>query len=423
MRDQLPQTEHKTREAAQAQSAGGSDGNGKTCRTEAQENSTARKLDKRYEHVGRASTNPNKRSDRTDDGKVTSHAYAERSRATRGAANPKGFVPTQQLKTRKISQQYIDIDYHHPLEDVLDRWITRKVLGYISRRRPGRKTLIEEILESYDNPAAPLSQRLLYWPIHKFIDRMRGSVPAATLRERLVKHRATLRGLVLTARSVAEFGLRVPQRFSGPLFVVWNFTNRCNLKCRHCYQDSEHKCLPEELTLKEKLAVIDHLAEEYVPMVAFAGGEPTICPDLIPVLKRCQQHGIHTTLATNGVLITPEFAAKLADAGCKYIEISLDSVHPERHDEFRGIPGMWHRTVRGMRNVVAQEGLRLGVAMCVTRWNYDEVEDMLQFAVDMGASCFAHFNFIPVGRGLEMVEGDITPAQREKLLMTLNKWM
>ena len=44
-------------------------------------------------------------------------------------------------------------------------------------------------------------------------------------------------------------------------------------------------------------------------------------------------------------------------------------------------------------------------------------------AVEIGASCLAHFNFIPVGRGLEMVEDDLTPGQREQLLETLNRWM
>jgi len=41
----------------------------------------------------------------------------------------------------------------------------------------------------------------------------------------------------------------------------------------------------------------------------------------------------------------------------------------------------------------------------------------------MGASCLAHFNFIPVGRGLQMAEGDLNPRQREALLRTLNEWM
>jgi radical SAM protein with 4Fe4S-binding SPASM domain len=48
---------------------------------------------------------------------------------------------------------------------------------------------------------------------------------------------------------------------------------------------------------------------------------------------------------------------------------------------------------------------------------------MIAFAEDLGASCFAHFNFIPVGRGLKMVSGDITPDQREELLGILNEKM
>jgi radical SAM protein with 4Fe4S-binding SPASM domain len=133
---------------------------------------------------------------------------------------------------------------------------------------------------------------------------------------------------------------------------------------------------------------------------------------------------MHLTVATNGTTMTPERASRLREAGLRYVEISLDSVDPARHDAFRGQPGLWEKTVAGARNVVATEGLRLGIAMCVHQGNIHEVRDMLRFAEeDLGASCFAHFNFIPVGRGLEMVEGDITPDQREELLAILNEKM
>jgi radical SAM protein with 4Fe4S-binding SPASM domain len=227
----------------------------------------------------------------------------------------------------------------------------------------------------------------------------------------------------VVARSVAEFGLTVPQRFVAPLFAVWNFTNRCNLACRHCYQDSEHNTLDNELTLAEKLDTIDQLGENHLPMLAFSGGEPTISKDLLPALRRAKQWGMHTTLATNGTTITAKLAARLAEAGLRYVEISLDSVDAERHDAFRGIRGMWERAVRGARNVVATEGLRLGIAMCVHQGNFHEVGEMIRFAEDLGAGCFAHFNFIPVGRGLKMVAGDITPQQREELLAMLNAKM
>jgi radical SAM protein with 4Fe4S-binding SPASM domain len=389
-------------------------------RTEAEEHTTAARIGKQYAHSGAVSANPDKYSSRRDDGYVDSHAYANRSRFLRGMAEPGAAGGNGRAAPRR---KYIDLNFHHPLEDWLDKRYIQKLLGYISRTRASGKTMIEEIIESYANPGAPLAHRVAYWPFHKFIQRIKGSVTDETFRRRVGEHISTVRGLVATARSVAEFGLTLPQRFSAPLFSVWNFTNRCNLRCKHCYQDSEHNALPDELTLAEKLDLVDQMAEQYVPMIAFAGGEPTICKDLLPVLGHCQQYGIHTTVASHGGTITPKMAARLAEAGVKYVEVSLDSVHPAKHDAFRGQPGMWHRTVQGMGNVVKQEGMRLGVAMCVHQGNFDELEDMLQFAVDLGASCFAHFNFIPVGRGLNMAECDLSPPQREWLLRTLNTWM
>jgi radical SAM protein with 4Fe4S-binding SPASM domain len=262
-----------------------------------------------------------------------------------------------------------------------------------------------------------------FWLAHRVIDHLRGGATRQTVRTRLVEHAPTVRGLVLTVRSVAEFGLTLPQRFSSPLFCVWNFTNRCNLQCRHCYQNAAKSAGAGELTLEEKLDVVDQLGRMYVPMLALAGGEPTMSPDLLPVLKRAQTYGMHTTIATNGTTMTPRLAEDLAAAGVRYVEISLDSVDPARHDAFRGQEGMWQRSVAGMRTVVAAPGLRLGVAMCVHRGNVHEVRAMLDFAISLGAGCFAHFNFIPVGRGLKMVEGDLTPRQHEELLSLLNQYM
>ncbi len=315
-----------------------------------------------------------------------------------------------------------EMNYHHPLEDYLGTWPFRRLLRRLSVEGKNG-TALERIISSYRNPNAPFIQRLKYFPVHLFIDRMRGSVPAETFRERLASHAPTVRGLVIVARSVAEFGLTTPQKFSAPLFAVWNLTNRCNLQCQHCYQSSDKNALVDELTLDEKLAVVDQMGSAHMPMLALSGGEPTISPDLLPVIRRAKQYKMHTTIATNGTMITEKLAGELVDAGLRYVEISLDSTDPARHDAFRGVPGMWEKAVRGAKIVVATEGLRLGIAMCVHRGNYHEVRDMIEFAISIGAGCFAHFNFIPVGRGLKMVSGDITPTQREELLGLLNEYM
>ena len=378
------------------------------------EHSTAAAVGKTYLHEFPASANDDKSPDRSDDGHVSSGEYVRSSPALADQVTPEA----------------LRIDYHHRLEDYLRMRPVRWLLGKLAAERPVRgfaapwaTTALERAIHSYRNPNVPRSQRVKYWPLHAFIDRMRGDVDAETFRKRLASHVPTVRGLVIVARSVAEFGLTVPQRFVLPLFAVWNFTNRCNLHCKHCYQDSDHNALSDELTQEEKLGLIDQLGRGHLPMLAFSGGEPTMSKDLLPALRRARRWGMHTTIATNGTTMTPRLAGRLAEAGLRYVEISLDSVDPDRHDAFRGVSGMWRRAVAGAKTVVATEGLRLGIAMCVHQGNFHEVRDMIRFAEDLGASCFAHFNFIPVGRGLRMVAGDITPRQREELLGILNEKM
>jgi radical SAM protein with 4Fe4S-binding SPASM domain len=341
-----------------------------------------------------------------------SHVYAAEMRKKFDPEHASGDV-----------QRDIHLDYHHPLEDYLEKKWVVQILDWLVKSRDGKKqTRLEEIFRSYKNPDAPLGWRVKYAPFHFFIDRMKGEITIEEFKRRVANHGPVVRGMVLAARSVVKFGLRTPQRFAYPLFAVWNFTNRCNLKCNHCYQ-SAGKGLDDELNLDQKLAIIDQMGETYLPMIAFAGGEPTITPDLIPVLKRCRDWKIHTSLATNGTLFTPELAGKLADAGLYYCEVSLDSVDPEKHDRFRGIQGAWQKTVDGMKVIASTPGMRLGVAMCVHHDNYDEVDRMIEFTKKIGGSCFAYFNFIPVGRGKGMVNQDVTPEQREKLLIKLNGYI
>jgi len=317
----------------------------------------------------------------------------------------------------------LQLEYHHWLEDWLDRRWCRWLLRRLSTPDRAGTTPLERIVTTYRDEQAPASQRFKYWLFHKFIDYSRGRTDVETFRRRLSQHAPTVRGLVLVARSIAEFGLTVPQRFSAPLFAVWNITNRCNLACKHCYQDSGRNKLDDELTLEEKLDLVDQMGRAHMPMLALSGGEPLLCEDLLAVLRRAQRYKMHTTIATNGTMITPDLAGRLAEAGVRYVEISLDSPDPQRHDAFRGVAGMWRRAVDGAKVVASTPGLRLGIAMCVHRRNVHEVERMIRLAEDLGASCFAHFNFIPVGRGVKMVRGDITPAQRERLLALLNEKM
>lgn len=310
----------------------------------------------------------------------------------------------------------------HSFEDYLRRPMTQKILKWLTSGLSGQ-TPMENIFYSYRNPAAPLSHKLKYAPIHWAIDFFvrRTGIPYEVATQKVFHHWPTMRALVNVARSIGTYGLQVPQRFVAPLLVVWNLTNACNLSCKHCYQDAVHKRRSDEMSRAEKLDLVDQLFENGVPMIALAGGEPLMDPDLWAVLERTQQKHMYVTVATNGTLLTKKNVERIQSLGVTYVEVSLDSLDPAIHDDFRRMKGAWARSIEGIKNVVAMPGLRCGIATCFTRETVERASEMIDFAISLGVNTFVHFNFIPVGRGVEMAGEDMSPEQREKLLQLLQK--
>ena len=308
----------------------------------------------------------------------------------------------------------------HVLEDILARPATRKVLGWLAAVDHNGRSRFERISETYDRPNVPVGDRLKWALPHLAIDLglRRTGASKEKAKAKLFHHHPTVRALALTARSIARYGLSAPQRFDAPLFVVWNITRACNLECQHCYENATRKLQRDELTLGEKIGIIDELATAGVPFMAIAGGEPLVCKDLWPVIEYAHKRDIHLTVATNGTMITPEVATRLIESGVKYVEVSIDSIHPEEHDAFRRRQGSWAKSIQGIKNLVAA-GMRTGFAMCFTRETYRSVDEAVHFATDMGCKTFSHFNFIPAGRGTEITRSDPSPRQREWLIRRL----
>lgn len=324
--------------------------------------------------------------------------------------------------------EHIDKQNGGDLTGRLEKWLgrdwVRLLLGWLSKDRPGTAVChLEHAILSYGQTDSPLYERVVYWPVHKLFDTVKGTLTRAELVAKIRRHRATLRGIIATGRSVAKYGLAQPQRWVNPLFVVWNLTNQCDMNCRYCYQMYTDKVAGDELTLNQKLDLIDQFGRAYVAMVAFSGGEPTLSDDLEICFERCKRYDIHTTLATHGGGLIRERCERYAELGLKYVEVPLDSVEADKHDKIRGVRGAWQRAVDGIKNVVETEGLASGLAMCVTRDNFDQVEKMIELAVDLGVEYFAHSNYVPTGRASEMWQLDITPGQREELMLLLHKWM
>ncbi len=226
---------------------------------------------------------------------------------------------------------------------------------------------------------------------------------------------AIRRGVALVMKGIGLYGVTVPQKMPAPFLIVWNMTNMCNLQCIHCYQRAG-KPTPDELTLKEKLDLIDQLDKAGVASIALSGGEPTIHPDYYTLIKEISRRGIHTGTATNGWLFSNiNYLVKAKESGLRYVEVSLDSSDPKKHDKFRGVNGSWERAVKALENAV-KLGMDHGMAVTITKLNYNEVKDLLDLAEDIGVKRVIFFNFVPTGRGKENLWLDLDPVEREKFM-------
>ena len=199
------------------------------------------------------------------------------------------------------------------------------------------------------------------------------------------------------------------------MIVSWMTTNKCNLTCKHCYQDARPDACANELTTDEARTLIDQIAAAGFKIMIFSGGEPLMRPDIYDLVAYAAGKGLRPVFGTNGTLITPEVAGRLKECGACAMGISLDSLDRAKHDSFRGLEGAWDATVAGMR-ACREVGLPFQIHTTVLDWNEHEVCDITDFAVEHGAIAHYIFFLIPVGRGKYINDTSLKVAANERLL-------
>ena len=186
-----------------------------------------------------------------------------------------------------------------------------------------------------------------------------------------------------------------------PYLVALNLTRRCNLRCEHCYLDAGTRLEGgrDELSSDEVKRVIDQIADlSDGCMVVMTGGEPLLRPDIEELVEHAAGRGLMVVLGTNGVGLTRERIARLQAAGLAGAGISVDSLEPGFHDDFRGCPGAWRKTMAAL-DACRDAGLVFQLHFSVTDDNAHEFEAMIEFAKSAGALALNVFFLVCTGRG------------------------
>ena len=137
-------------------------------------------------------------------------------------------------------------------------------------------------------------------------------------------------------------------------YLRLSVTDRCNLRCQYCMPQINFSWLPHDsiLTYEEILKVCHTLSAIGVTKVRLTGGEPLVRRDLISLIERLTEiNGLEEIcITTNGVLLE-EYADGLYQAGIRHINISLDSLSPERFAYITGFD-LLEQVWRGIEKVL-----------------------------------------------------------------------
>ncbi len=188
--------------------------------------------------------------------------------------------------------------------------------------------------------------------------------------------------------------------------VVWNVGRRCNLRCIHCYSQSNDQDYSGELTTEEGFALIDDLAQFGSPVLLFSGGEPLMRPDLFELIAHARSKGMRAVLSTNGTLITKEIAQKLKDFDLSYVGVSLDGLE-KIHDSFRGKKGAFKDAINGLRNC-QEVGIKVGLRFTINKKNVEDIPGIFQLLRDENIPRVCFYHLVYSGRGTEIIKEDLS---------------
>jgi len=181
-------------------------------------------------------------------------------------------------------------------------------------------------------------------------------------------------------------------------------TLRCDLKCQHCLRGfpKQRPDFPVEL--------LDKLLIEALPFgarhVALTGGEPGLHPHFEQIVEKIVSYGCSWHFVSNGQRTKPylPLMERYKDQ-FRNVSLSLDGATAATHDKIRGRKGAFERVIGSAKEYI-QAGYRVKFAAVLNRQNKDEMEGLVNLAMDLGASSIGFGGTIPTPWNQNLVLSD-----------------
>jgi len=202
-----------------------------------------------------------------------------------------------------------------------------------------------------------------------------------------------------------------PSRVLNGSIAIWNFTNRCNLNCLHCYSKASLDAT-DTLSTQIVLETLPKLKEAGVKFIIFSGGEPLTRKDIFDIANAAKELGIITYLSTNGLYVKKSNALKILET-FNYVGISIDG-NEATHDYFRGLKGSFRESLKAVDLLNSYQLQKVGIRFTITKDTLDDLEFIFKLAEQHNIPKIYISHLVYSGRGLDNLKMDISKEQRKK---------
>ena len=208
-----------------------------------------------------------------------------------------------------------------------------------------------------------------------------------------------------------------------PAMVNISITDTCNAKCEHCsFFGAMDKLGNVPLPINKIEEIILKCQDFGISVINFVGGEPLLEKNLPKLIKSMDKRKSISSVFTNGWYLE-EKAKELKEAGAFMVIVSLDSTDPKKHDDFRKLPGLFGKAIKGIKES-QKVGLLTGISTTVTQEDLENgnFEKMIIFAKNMKINELIVFDMMPVGMYSHRSDLSKKPINRKMLFEIINKY-
>ncbi len=202
------------------------------------------------------------------------------------------------------------------------------------------------------------------------------------------------------ARSMNNSIFKCYQNLNAPLMIAIDFTNKCNYRCRHCYNNSG-KGIENELNDEELEDVVRQAVDLRPISMCFCGGEPTLRKNYLDLIKIGVSKGSEVNMVSNGSNFNLDILKEIKASGLGTLQISLDGANSMQHDTLRGVPGAFEKAIESIKNA-KNANLRVMTALTPNKMNINSIDQYVKLCFDLGVDEVRIMPLIPMGRGSEM---------------------